>query len=397
MTTAHTSERKALITLDDTRVAVRLDEAGFMTRIQRRVRLAFGVDLYCAKLNPGPTEKCAPYQPGYMKLVAAMGGQLVCPPVVTDPVTGERRPNPLVEIDPASGIVSSVTATAVCAVRNPATGEAVVSVQTAVYSPRHVFVQALLKLAGREDTVRVLSDEDWAEAKSGGKVVGWASWPLMPGLRIAANMTQAPARDAVGTYVQQAATARQRTCSKAERLAADHNPETRRTWEYGALTPGPEVNGYVSAPYVDVPCVAWVEHREEGSMARLLEQLASEGRTDVAGQMLVGELVDVSDDDTPDDAEDEAPALGHTAAMVVDVTPPPRAEVVRPVAAAPAERTAALDAMLSKALDAEAEATPEQIAQARQKYGIGSPDSVGDVGVLRSYRGRIAELVGGAK
>jgi len=399
MTQSPTSERRALAMLGDEQIVVRIDDGGALKRVQRDVVLSLGTDLYCADKNPGPTSKASPYQPGYMKLVAAMGGQLGCPPVVTDPVTGERRPNPIVETYPDSAIIRRVTATAVCIVRNPGTGEAVVSVQTIVYDAEHVLRQALLKLADRDDVVRIMSADELAALKAKGEMGRWASWTLGAGMVIAADMTKAPARDAMSTFLQQSATARQRTCSKAERLACDHNPLTRRTWELGQLIKGAVTDGYESAPFARVRCVAWVEHREEGSMARLLEQLEAHGRTDVAGQMLVGEIVDVSDDDTPDDAEDEQPvALGHTAPVVVDVTPPPRAEVVRPVVAeAPAARTAQLDAMLSKVLDAEAEATPEQIAQARQEYGIGHPDTVTDVGVLRSYRGRIAELVGGAK
>ena len=294
-------EKKALAVFGDEQIAIRVDDDGFLTRTRRTVRLTMGTELYAATRSPGPGDKVAPFQPGYMKIVAAMGGQLSCPPVMRDPETGERRANPIVECYPGTATIKTVKATGVCAVRNPLTGQWVVSVQTILYDAEHVLRQALLKLASREDAVRIVSEKGLAKIED---LDGWSVIPLTPPFAyIACNFANQAVREAFQTFANLSATARQRTCSKAERLACDHNPITRMTWDYGLLD-HPD-NG---APgFVDVPLVAWVEHTGRDEFERMVERLATRapGESDDVIDLVVGAP---QEDDVPM-IEEAAPDL----------------------------------------------------------------------------------------
>jgi len=322
------TERKAVMMLGNEQVAVRLDEAGFLSRTIRTVRLTHGIELYHAgKGRPGPDDKVAPFQPGYMRLVAAMGGQLVCPPAVHDPVTGTSRPNPYVETTD-NGIIRRVTATAVCVVRNPLTGEQHASVQTITVDAEHILRTALLNIQ-RDEIVTILSGEDIAEDRAAGKLRGKLVLPLTPPFAyLVADASKPVVREALATYLQQSATIRQRACSKAERLAADHNPITRRTW-LGSQLKSPEKGG--GAPYADVDVVAWVESRGREQMDRFVSQLASGAR--VEGVETVTGVHEDNDLEAEIDAEiDEARALPDRGEPERIETPPSREPV-------PVERT----------------------------------------------------------
>lgn len=335
-------ERKAVIRLGDEQVSVRLDADGFITRSLRRVKLRFGPELYAAKTNPGPTEKVMPYQPGYMRLVAAMGGQLVCPATVRDPETGNVRPNPLVETYEGTSIIRRVTATAICAVRNPATGEWCVSVQTNVQDAEGALRQALLKLE-RQDEVQTLSAEDIAILKGEGKFRGWVAIPLMPPYAyICCNMGQARVREAWQTFQNLALTIRQRACSKAERLAADHNPLTRMVWEYADLTFNRDKDGDLTeAPYMEVPVVAWVEHRGRPELEAWIRSLSEHGQADAVGEIIGGDAVVDVPHEEPEDLLDEETV---PAALPPPVEPMPRVvpqtRTPEPVSARPAQSRA---------------------------------------------------------
>jgi len=422
--TTQTPMRKALMTLGDEHVAVRLDDAGFLRRVTRKVRLQYGTELYCAA-RPGSetvTEKVAPYQPGYMKLVAAMGGQLVCPPTVRDPETGAPRANPLVEAHPDTGIIRRVTATAVCAVRNPMTGEPVVSVQTIVYDSEHVLRQALMKIA--DPAVQIMSAEEVAEERAAGNLKGHAILPLAPPYAmIVANMKMDSVRNAWSTFMNQSATARQRACSKAERLAADHNPVTRMTLSFGQLTPELDAQGNVCGPsYTDVTAVAWVEQHDHGAMTRLIEQLSRLGEGAVAdqAQLLTAPTIDVSVDEVEDDEDvaDVTPAPHRVQPTQRRVEPVPertahpepkpapaqRTQQTRPVQAEPDRHPAPalalapspeLDRVLSRVVDLEAELSSPVVAEVRAGLGIDSPEAVTDVDTLRTYQGALAKALNG--
>lgn len=351
-------QRRAVITLNNQQVAVRIDADGFLRRIVRPFRLQYGTELYCAEKNPGPTSKVMPYQPGYMKLVAAMGGQLLCPPAVRDPVTGEMRANPIVETYPGSGIVRAVTATAIAAVRDEVTGEWHASIQTIRVDAEHVLRQALMKI-NREDCVRIMSDEEIAEERRGGTLKGWTVIPLTPPFaNIVANFKMEGVRDAFSTFTNLGATLRQRACTKAERLACDHNPGLRRVWEFAELTtPRNAEGGQIAAAFIEFPVTTWVETRGKPEMDAFIAQLAA--MQDVAGvTSVVGQLVSAAPDEEIDaDAEDdvprpvEAPRLTDAGPRrdIIDVPPervpvpvaapveaPKTAPAAPPVAAAPA-------------------------------------------------------------
>lgn len=411
------ADRKALMTLGEEQVAVRVDAEGFLRRVLRRVRLQYGTELYCAARNPGPTEKVAPYQPGYMKLVSAMGGQLLCPPMVRDQVTGEPRPNPQVETYPDTGIIRRVTATALCVVPNPSTGEQVASVQTLVLDTEHVLRQALLAKAEHEDIVRILSEGDVADLRAEGGLRGWVVLPLAPPhAYICANMVKAGVREAWSTFLQQSATARQRACSKAERLAADHNPVTRMTWEYGQLRRDTDAEGNVlRAPYVDVSVVAWVEHRGRAEMDRLLQELATVGQAEGVARVFLGDVVvdvgDVGDDLATDpDAEEEdgprrieeaAPDLAEEAARPAREPVRTQAPAEAPAAKAaevepPAETSPQLAPLRARVARLEEQlggAKTEVVSALRRRAAIADPQRVGDIPKLRSYQSALADAV----
>jgi hypothetical protein len=291
------AERKAEIVLGEERIAVRLDDQGFLTRVLRKVRLQYGTELYCASRNPSDSDKVQPYQPGYLKLIAAMGGQLQVPPTMRDPQTGEIRPNPVVEYLPGTGIIRRVTATAVCLARDFTTGEWHASIQTITVDAEHILRQALMKLT-RDDEVRLMSDEEYEQERA--ELKHWIRIPLLPPFaNIVCNMKASGVREAWKTYGEQAATIRQRACSKAERLAADHNPVTRMTWFYGQLRRPDE-----GAPYIEVPVVAWVQHQGRQEMDRMLQALATEGKYGTVSDVVVGDQVDTANDADPVDDED---------------------------------------------------------------------------------------------
>lgn len=385
------TERKALMRLADKDVAVRVDDDGFITRVQRKITLAYGTELYAAiQGTPKPDTKVQPFQPGYMRIVAAMGGQLLCPPTVKDPVTGTVRPNPLVETWP-DGTVRRVTATALCAVRNPITGEWVVTVQTIVQDLETVLRQSLLKMTENEDVVQIMAPDEW-EARDRAQFKGWMGVPIA-GAVLACNLRKAGVRDAWGTLLQQAATARQRTCSKAERLAADHNPVTRMTWHYRDLRRDGD------AAYADINCIAWVEHTGRDEMARMLEQLATLGKAPGIGNVI--DLPDEDQDaDEPEDVlDEERPQL--TEQVEIESTPTRQAEPVRvePAKTEPTGRTltadeiVALDKLRSQVVDLETLVTPDALRVLREQHGIHDVLAVGDLAALRTYRRALSDAI----
>lgn len=410
-------EIKATMKLGPEMVAVRLGPDGFMTRAIRRIRLEFGPHLYAATTSPKDGDKVVPYQPGYMALVHAAGGHLTCPPAVRDVVSGDMRPNPFVETYPDTGIVRRVTATAVCAVPHPITGEWVVSNQTVVQDAEAVLHQALLKIA-REDAVRTMSWEDYQEGK-GGDLKGWVAFPLMPPfVYIVANMRNPAVIGAFQTFREQATTIRQRACSKAERLAADHNPVTRKVWLYGTLQFDHDTTGeLLRPPYVDVDCVAWVKHEGREAAERFIRALAEHQAVDGVGQMLVGEPVPVAGDDEgpEDDVEIDVPPsrprqLPTSTAPAVDLRadleaararepePAPRlppAPEPTPVAEAAPQPEREREALLAEIRVMERRMEPEQVRSLRLQCGITTPpERLTLVAKIRAYRNRLVETVG---
>lgn len=405
---AKTEERKAAIMLGDEQVAVRIDEQGFMTRVMRKVRLHYGTDLYAAAKSPSADDKVMPYQPGYMKLVAAMSGQLVCPPVMRDPVTGERRANPIVEFYEGTGLIRSVTATAVCVAPNPTTGEFHASVQSITIDAEHILRQALLKVAeDRTDAVRVLSKDDVDAERAEGKLKEWGVFPLAPPYGyLCANFANPAVRQALVTFQHQSGTIRQRACSKAERLAADHNPITRKSWRFGDL-----VRNNNGAPYVEVPVVAWVTHRGLDEMREMLATLATEGQHESVASVV---FADNSDDDTetPDDTDTEPGEGGHERREIeekptlvhqreqerekVQAEPAPTAAAEKPARQDPprqqqaaAAPPAADEALRIQIAEFEAELSDADVKDCRSRAGVpidgpiptGTPDAT-----LREYR-----------
>lgn len=339
-------EKKAVMMLGDEQIGVRIGADGFLTRTLRTVRLFYGVHLYAASPSPKASDKVAPYQPGYMALVHAMGGQLMCPLTVRDPVTGQMRANPHVEYYPGTSIVRSVTATAVCAVRNPATGGLHVSVQTVTQDAEHMLRQKLMNME-RDDLVRYMSCDEWEAEKAAGKAAGWYPVQLGAGIVLVANLRMAGVRDAIRDFQNAGQTLRQRACSKAERLAADHNAVTRRVWQYSQLrsqmaqgAQGP----YEAGPrYVDVPCVAWVENHNQRELEAFMASLASCEQVSGVDELVNNFNTDDNDGEPDDDLEEGyvAPTPQLTERMEPEVIPASQAVRVQRVEPAPVAPAAA--------------------------------------------------------
>ncbi len=311
------SEEKGLALIGDEQIVIRFDDDGFLTRTRRTVRLNMGTELYAATRNPGPGDKVMPFQPGYMKIVAAMGGQLSCPPVMRDPETGKKVSNPIVECYPGTATIKTVKATAVCAVRNPLTGQWVVSVQTILYDAEHVLRQALLKLADRDDAVKIVSEKGLAKIE---ELDGWTVIPLTPPFAyIACNFGNKAVREAFQTFSNLSATARQRCCSKAERLACDHNPITRMTWDFGLLDHS-DAEAEKGPPFIDVPLIAWVEHTGRDEFQSMVERLSTmaPGASDSVIDLVVG-----------DPTEGDVPLIEEAAPDLDELTTTDEREAVR--------------------------------------------------------------------
>jgi len=329
-TTRNAPTRGLLVRLENGgTLAIAPDGERILCKVSKTVRLQFGPELYACTKNVGLDDKCMPYQPGYMKLVAAMGGQLACPPVMRDPLTGDPGPNPKIDTYEGMGVIRQVTATAVCVVPNPETGALIASIQAITVDAEHILRQALLKIP-REDAVQVLSREDIEIERKAGKLRGWTVIPLTPPFAyIVANMGQGTVREAFQTFAQQSATIRQRSCTKAERLACDHNPITRMSWLYGDLLCDIDVTGRgvvqgvkmaecdavskgakwvrITPPYVDVPVVAWVEHRGQRELEAMLHGLATDGHAQGVADAVVLQVDATEEENVIDDEPDDAP------------------------------------------------------------------------------------------
>lgn len=315
---AKPGETKAMLQLGQDQVIMRLDDEGLVKSTRILVKLHFGTDLYAASRGvPADHEKVMPFQPGYMKMVFAAGGTLVVPPVVVN-ADGVRSDNPKVNYAGKTRIIESVEATALCVMPNPLTGRPVVSVQTIVVDCATVLRQALMKIQSTE-VVQILSPEDAAEMKAAGGLKGWICVPLSPFADIWADATKAAVREAMGTYTQQSATARQRACSKAERLACDHNPVTRRTWTYGDLLAQRRKDGSIieNAPrYIEVPMVSF-QALPAGELEALQNRLHSMSRAGTAD--VVSSVADASWEE--DDIDNEPEEYGQPEPLALPAPP----------------------------------------------------------------------------
>ena len=427
------SNPNAMVQLGDDQIAVRI-EGGFIVASQRKVRLYFGPHLYSAtKGTPRPEDKVTPYQPGYMLLAAAMGATLMVPPSVKDPVTGQQVANPQVEYVANSSVIRSVKATAVCVARD-AFGKFHASIQSITVDSESVLRQALLKLE-REELVQYLSEEEVAADKAEGKLRGWVVVPFMPGYSLAGKASAAPVREALQTYNNLSTTIRQRACTKAERLACDHNPVFRMAWTYGDLLI--DVKGrdgkirvsttldgcrdgeiQVSLPYAEVNCVSWTESRDQAALQAFVDALVAqqsyEGVETTVGASF-GDDEDVDNEPDEDDAprqitqKVDAPALVIPARQPEPVAvqaPAPEpapvaapAPVQAPAPAAPINGQAVLR-LQGKCKGMEAQLPPPDVAWARQKAGVAPNadlDEIRDGATLERLMAALKEAADGAQ
>lgn len=345
MTTAlsPTTTNKALITLGDEQVVVRLDDEGCLERYQRKVRLFYGPHLYaaCKPGNERPDEKIVPYQPGYSAIVEAMSGILFCPPVWHE-ADGTTSPNPRLSVDERSGIAYRSEARAVCVLRHPITGALVPSVGHVIVDARLQFQQALLKI-NREDVVRLVAD-DQADDLRAGDCKGWLAQPTGAGLTILANLRTEGVREKLQDYLHLTGTLLQRSVTKAERLAADHHPflRGRCIWRWDQLRQeggtkqedGRVVGG---RRYVEMAVAGWVEQAhgfDRRRLSDLLEAVASQADLTESVEPVL-DVVGADPDDTPEperqieqqsDIPEEIPAPPERERVPVEAPPEKAAE-----------------------------------------------------------------------
>ena len=395
-------------------VVVRID-GGFMVRAERKIRLRFGTELYAAKPGIPPlAEKVAIFQPGYMPLVAALGGTLVVPPAVRDPVTGHMVANPVIEYEPGTSVIRSAKATAVCIAKD-AMGNTHASVQTIVVDAELQFRQAILKCAERDDVMEILSEEDLAADKAAGKLRGKIVRPFMGGYYLVANMKSPVVVEAVRTYNNLGAKIRQTVCSKAERLACDHNPVTRKTWVYGELLQDVrEKNTWeilqvrvadgvrdgweaLGPPYAEIEVASWSESRGQAALDEFVQALASQQHVEGVESVVVGSVVDaeVSEiDEEPDGDEPKMIAENPIPPQVI----PPKPEPVPVVAAtvvAPAVEKVTGDPRIPKlreqCLAFMADLPPAETEFCRKESEFGNQDvsACTSVDLLRKFRAEL--------
>lgn len=315
------SNLNAMMRIGDNQIACRV-EGGFIVAAQKKVRLFFGPHLYAAVVGtPGPTQKVTPYQPGYMALAAAMGATLVVPPTVPDPATGRPVANPQIELVPGSSVIRSVKATAICVARD-AMGVYHVSNQSITVDSESVLRQALLKIES-DELVQVLSDAEVQADREAGKLRGWITVPFMPGYQLAGRAGAKAIREALQTYNNLSATIRQRACTKAERLACDHNPVLRMSWVYGDLKIDVEgKNGIrqstviegcrdgekqITVPYAEVDVVSWTESRGQAAIDAFVQALLASQEVDGVGSMTINAAEGLEDGTDEDEDEAEQP------------------------------------------------------------------------------------------
>ena len=280
-----------------------------------------------------------------MLLAASMGATLMVPPTVPDPATGRAVPNPQIELVPGSSVIRSVKATAICAARDDM-GVWHISNQSITVDSESVLRQALLKIEN-DELVQVLSDAEVQADRETGKLRGWITVPFLPGYQLAGRAGAKAIREALQTYNNLSATIRQRACTKAERLACDHNPVMRMSWVYGDLKidvegppePRPRYNtatgepyygdpkGFVgrgtvrqsttldgcregerqvSLPYAEVDVVSWTESRGQAAIDAFVQALLASQEIDGVGSMTIN-AAEGLEDGHDEDEEEAAP------------------------------------------------------------------------------------------
>lgn len=318
---------------------------GFMQAIHREVRLNYGTHLYAAcKGTPNADAKVVPYQPGYMLLAFAMGATLTVPPTVRNPVTGEVVANPIME-------PGRVTAYAVCAARDGA-GVYHVSMMANTLDTTHILRQEMLNIQ-RPEIVKILSVSDVARKEEKGELEGWICLDFMPGYKLCGDTKNPTIREAMKDMNNLSVTARQRAYSRAERLACDHNPVMRMSWQYQDLMQdirekktgnmhvirsiGTVPDGWikVGAPYVTVPVVAWVDNKDQRAMEQFVAALAAQQEVTPGMSFVVGDpMLDSGDDEIDNDIDEDTGTRQIAENPVPPQVIPPKPEPV-PVVVAP--------------------------------------------------------------
>lgn len=363
-------EPKRVIVMGDERVAVRLDSGGFLRRTTRTIRLRLRTDLYIAK-DVGPQSKVAPQYDAYAKIVTGMGGTLTCPAAIVLPETGQKVANPIVTTYEDSAVIRRVEALALCAVRNPMTGQYSISVGRIIVDTEQVFRQALLKLEHRDDAIEYVSRAEYDARKAAGELKGWGYLASGP-IGIAYNLRNPAVKGCFQTFTEQSATARQRAMTKAKRLAGDHNPVTRLVAEKGMLSEDPQGG----APFLDLTVVAWIEPRDEEQAKKILDAIA-ENVDDIDG---VGQVVRVEgrdeedeeiDDLQPDEASDARLLPDHGERPPVIEPAPVKEKVETKPVEKPAAKAGDAGGPMAEIAKLEALASPPEIVGAlRAEAGI---------------------------
>lgn len=340
-----------MLQLGQHQMAVKI-EGGISVATVRRVRLSYGTHLYCASKSPKAEDKVVPYQPGYMALVAAMGGKLMVPPTVRDPVTGEIVANPRIKYSEGTAMIESISATAVCLVRD-SLGNWHHNSMTMVIDAELMLRQVLVKLLAREDIVKTIPARRLEKMEESGELDGWIVKPFMAGYYIAGKVTAGAVIEALQDQVNISKTLRQTVCSKAERATADHNPVLRMSWLYGELLMevkhrqtgeiknvkwqegwSDEWFPLSPQPFVEVDVVGWTDQRDQAQIEAFVRSV-TEIQDSNTMQILA---IEEGDMDVPASGPEDAPRQitekMEGPALVIPRQPEPiRAAVQDPISA----------------------------------------------------------------
>lgn len=411
-----------LINLGQHQLAVKI-EGGISVASIRKVRLSYGTHLYCASKSPKAEDKVVPYQPGYMALVAAMGGKLMVPPTVRDPVSGEIVANPRIKYAEGTAMIESISATAVCLVRD-SIGNWHHNAMTVVIDAELMLRQVLVKLLAREDIVKTIPARRLEKMEESGELDGWIVKPFLSGYYIAGKVSAGAIIEALQDQVNQSKNIRQTACSKAERLVCDHNPVLRMSWLFGELLMelkhrktgevkivkwqegwSDEWFALSPQPFVEVDVVGWTDQRDQAQIEAFVRSI-TELQDSTIVELLAVEEGDVDAAEPEDGPEDRRRQIAENLLPPAPVFAP--APVPAPTAvqdpipapiAAPAPAAAAIDAsLLKKIRELEAALPASDLAWARKEVKLAEGQDIEAAPErAQAYRRALNDAFGGMK
>jgi len=296
-------------TVHDPRLRIDMGANGIAYRTTQEVRLYKDRDLYCLRRSPSADDKHNIWGSGCSKIVAAMGGRLEPLPSSIDPETQEPRAGMRWTLDEVSGTIKVIECDAICAVRNPMTGEWSVGVATAYEDIDGFLLRELVKLSSHNgEAARLLTQRGMEKLRDSEDGDGWLIKPYSEGVWLCANLAKETVRDALKKHREFAdvKTLAPRIRSKALRHAFLANPVTRQyaSVEHGYLR---QIDG---PPCWRVMVKAWIEHVPRNQVETILARMVAEGGFNTAPVALLendDNVMDMEFEDAQIDDDERAP------------------------------------------------------------------------------------------